>query len=583
MENIFFRKELTLLPRETRTVTIDKSECEALSVANPKLWWPNGYGEPTLHTMKLRVESEDATSDEKNVRFGIRQIDYHVEDGILNIFVNHFRILCRGGNWGMDDGMLMCDEEGYDLRLRMHRDMNLVMIRNWVGMVGREEFYDACDRYGLLVWDDFWLANPSDGPDPSDHSMFMDNAMDKIRRIRHHPSVALYCGRNEGNPPPDLDAGMRGAIAKLDGTRYYISNSAAGLVTGHGPYDNQDPAWYFEHRGATFHSEQGIVCVPPIESMRAMMPEKNLWPISDMWAIHDYQDPRSVLYSERIGQRYGKPVGIEDYCRKAQMVNLETAKAIYESLRSRQGGGMLIWMTQVAWPALICQLYDYYFEQTAACFGAKTACKPLQILWDQFSDTVKVANNTVSDQRGLRAEAWIYDLEGRRRWHKTLDMDIPATSAQTCFPLAVLDGLNGVFFVKLKLSRGCETLSDNFYWSTAQSGDCRDLNTLSHVNLVVSGRIEVDSDGRLIVATIANPTDSVALAIRLKMVQDYIDKRISPAMYEDNYFSLLPHESRTVRIWSSQAISVKEPPHLSVEGWNIREAEVPILLGRSIH
>ena len=85
-------------------------------------------------------------------------------------------------------------------------DMHFNMIRNWVGQIGDDEFYEACDRHGIVVWQDFWLANPWDGPDPDDNALFMSNANDTIRRIRNHPSIGLYCGRNEGYPPAPLDA-----------------------------------------------------------------------------------------------------------------------------------------------------------------------------------------------------------------------------------------------------------------------------------------------------------------------------------------------------------------------------------------
>ena len=571
MENIAFRQKIQLQPHETRSVAIDKTACAAFAIKNPRLWWPNGYGDPALHTMKFRIESDLVASDEKTVRFGIRKMDYRTEGGVLQILVNGFKILIRGGNWGMEDGMLVCNKEGYDLRVRMHRDMNLNMIRNWVGMLGRNAFYDACDRHGVLIWDDFWLANPVDGPDPTDHVMFMSNAVDKIRRVRHHASLALYCGRNEGMPPSEIDAGLRDAISKLDGTRYYIPASDRGLVTGHGPYDNQDPAWYFEHRGKTFHSEQGIVCVPPVESMRTMMPEKDLWPISDMWAIHDYQDPRSVDYTQRIEHRYGAIDGIEDYCRKAQLVNLETTKAMLECFQSRQGGGQLVWMTQSAWPALICQLYDYYFEQTGAYFGAKTACEPLHILWDQYSNAVKIANNTTVDRGNLRAEAWIYDLEGHERWHDSADLSVPATNAKECFSLAVLDKIDRVFFVKLKLSHNHALLSENFYWSPAQAGDCTALSTLPQVSLPVSASIAAEGGARRITARVSNPTASIALAIRLKVLRNRSNDRVLPAMYEDNYFSLLPHEGKTVHIDFQDSVLAGQTPRLVVEGWNIRE------------
>ena len=571
LESISWRQEINLQPHETRSIAIDKTACAAFAIGTPRLWWPNGYGDPVLHTMKFRIEADGKVSDEKTITFGIRKMEYRTEGDVLQIFVNGHKILCRGGNWGMEDGMLVCDKNGYDLRVCMHRDMNMNMIRNWVGMVGRDDFYESCDRYGVLIWDDFWLANPVDGPDPIDHAMFLTNAADKVRRVRHHTSLAVYCGRNEGMPPPDIDAGLQDAVSKLDGTRYYIPASDRGLITGHGPYDNQDPAWYFEHRGNTFHSEQGIVCVPPVESMRAMMPEKDLWPISDMWAVHDYQNPRSIAYTERIAHRYGPPSGIDDYCRKAQMVNLESAKAMLECLQSRQGGGQLVWMTQSAWPALICQLYDYYFEQTGAYFGTKTACEALHILWDQYSNVVKVANNTIADRAGLRADAGIYDLNGHEVWHNATNLNVPATSARDCFSLTVPENLDRVYFVKLKLSDGASVLSENFYWNPVQGGDCTGLSALPELTLPVSAHIVAEGDTHKVTAKVSNLTSSIALAVRLKVVRNPSNERVLPAMYEDNYFSLLPGKSKTIAIRFLTSALAGETPKLVVEGWNIKQ------------
>jgi hypothetical protein len=570
-EGSSFRKPITLQPHETRTVVLDSTEWAALAVKNLQLWWPNGYGDPTLHVMQFKLEADGQQSDEKTIHYGIRKIDYREDSGILTLHVNGHRILCRGGNWGMEDGMLTCDKAGYDLRALMHRDMNLVMIRNWVGMVGRGAFYDACDQHGLLIWDDFWLANPLNGPEPTDNDLFLQSVRDKILRVRRHPSLALYCGRNEGNPPPALDRAMRDAVSSLDGSRFYLPHSAAGLATGFGPYENYDPAWYFEHRGVTLHSEQGIVAVPPIESLRAMMPEENLWPINDMWAIHDYQTNRSFLNTERIAHRYGAPTDAEDYCRKAQMVNLETARAIYESLQSHQGSGTLIWMTQAAWPSLICQLYDYYFEQTAAYFGTKAACEPLHILWDQHSNLIKIANNTISPRANLRAEAWVYTLEGREYWHKSSEHSVQATSAQECFPLASAAENPPHFFLKLRLSEAGRTLSENFYWSSTQQGDCLCLLQLPRVRLALAAAR--GQNAHTVTATVTNPTSSVALAIRIKLMHSATGERVLPLMYEDNYFSLLPHESKTVTIHSPQFALEAKALRLAVEGWNIEQSE----------
>src|ERR1022692_1110520 len=515
-------------------------------------------------------------SDRKIVTFGIREISHAVINQVLTLFVNGKRILCRGGNWGMDEGMLNCDRDGYDLRVRLHHDANLVMIRNWVGMVGREDFYNACDRYGILIWDDFWLANPSDGPDPKDWPLFMANACDKIRRVRSHPSLALYCGRNEGSPPKELDVALRAAVGELDGTRHYISNSAAGTVTGFGPYEVRDPDWYFVNRGKTFHSELGIVAVPTVESMRAMMPPENLWPINDMWAVHNYQSPRSQLYTKRIEQRYGAPVGIEDYCRKARMVNMESAKAMYECLQANQGGGVLVWMTQSAWPSLICQLYDYYFQSTAAYFGAKKGCEPLHILWDSNSDTIKVVNNTLNDQPDLLAEAELYDLEGKKLWYKSIQINLPATSAKVCFAIERPARQSSVFFLKLKLRHEDQILSDNFYWSSGKGGSCNELEKLPRLSLPTTVIKSNDGQNVHFAVQVTNPTRSVALMIRLKVIRAGSRERVLPVFYEDNYFSLLPGEGRTLSVEFAVTNLAGELPKLAMEGWNISPQEIQI-------
>ncbi len=572
---IHFRHSISLAPAETREVALDPKSVPELALSHPRLWWPTGYGAQTLYHLQLAVEQAGIVSDKREVTFGIRQVDHEVVDGVLILKVNGCRILCRGGNWGMEEGLLDCDAAGYDLRVRLHRDMHLVMIRNWVGMVGRQAFYDACDRYGLLVWDDFWLANPLDGPPPSDSALFLTCVRDKIRRVRSHASLTLYCGRNEGLPPPELDAGMSAAIAELDGTRLYLPQSADGPVTGHGPYEVCDPERYFANCGRTFHSELGIVCVPPVESMRAMLPADRLWPINDLWAVHDYQSPRMPLYTRRIEERYGPATGIEDYCRKAQMVNYESAKAMYESLQSHQGGGLLVWMTQPAWPSLICQLYDYYFEPTAAYFGTKIACRPVHIFWDSNAGQVKVANDTPAPIMGLTASLWVYDLTGHLLRHEEkTGMAAAATSVEEAIELPPRPAGAGTVFIKLQLRRGDRIVDDNFYWSNGPGASCRDLATLPMVTLAADAKRVTEGVTTRIDVTLANPTVAVALMTRLKVTRRVSGARVLPVFYADNYVSLLPGEKRSVSLTFATIDLAGEAPLLAVEGWNIAPAEV---------
>jgi Exo-beta-D-glucosaminidase Ig-fold domain/Glycosyl hydrolases family 2/Glycosyl hydrolases family 2, sugar binding domain len=563
-----FTQPVSLDALATRQIVINQ-----LSIDHPRLWWPNGMGEQAMYSLDLKFEIAGKISDQKEIPFGIRKLTYEVRNNILFIYVNGHRVLIRGGNWGMPEGLLRCDREGYDHRVRLHKEMNFNMIRNWVGMTGNDEFYDACDKYGILIWDDFWLANPVDGPDPTDHAMFIANARDKVCRVRNHPSLALYCGRNEGVPPKDLDVAMRRATEELDGTRFYLSDSASGIVTGHGPYEMQAPEWYFANRGASLHSELGIVAVPPAESMRAMLPPEKLWPINDLWGLHDLSQARGPAYLAQIEKYYGQFGDLEDFCRKAQMLNMECSKAMLESWQSKQGSGCLIWMTQSAWPSLICQAYDYYFEPTAAYFGFKKACEPIHILWDSHTNEIKVANDTLSDLHNVTAEAEIYDFSGKQSWKRSAVIDVPSASARVCFPLEPPANLSAVYFIKLRLTGG-GLLSDNFYWVGRKDHDYSSLDTLPKVTLSASVSRTVAGNQNFLLATISNPSASVGLMIRLKLVGAQSGRRVLPAFYEDNYFSLLPGETKTVRTEVDTKYLQNENPKLLCEGWNIVPAEI---------
>jgi hypothetical protein len=300
-----------------------------------------------------------------------------------------------------------------------------------------------------------------------------------------------------------------------------------------------------------------------------------------MWAVHDYQTEggnhgRSPRYTQRIEKRYGKVSSIEDYCRKAQLVNLESAKAMYESLQANQGSGTLVWMTQAAWPSLICQLYDHYFEMTGAYFGAKSGCEPLHILWDADTDVIMAANNTPADCRGLTAEARLYDLGGKELWRNSMKLDLPPTGVKDCFSITRPTNSSPVFFVKLALRQGDKILSDNFYWSGAKGASCEALNELPPVKLAAKASQSRSNALHELSVRITNPNKNVALAIRLKVQRANSGERVLPVFYSDNYFSLLPGESKTISLEFADEKLAGEAPRLIAEGWNIPEQEIAL-------
>jgi hypothetical protein len=574
--DLLFSQRISLAAGETKSVKLDRNAFPRLTLLNPHLWWPNGYGGQPLQHLTLNGIVNHVASCTKVVTFGIRELAYDTSNGILKLSCNGQHIQLNGGNWGMDDSMLRYEARDYDVAIRLHKAMNMVMIRNWVGQVGKEEFFDACDKYGILVWNDFWLANPADGPNPEDDGMFMANVRDRIARIRNHPSLALYCGRNEGNPPTDLDQGMAAETSSLDGTRYYIPNSKNGLVTGGGPYEPKDDSWYFKNRGVTLHSELGLVCVPTADTMRLMMPEENLWPIGDMWGLHDFAQSRDRIYTKRINDLYGPSKSLDEFCEKAQLQNWENAKAMFEAWRSNSGSGGLAWMSHPAWPSLICQFYDYYLNPTGAYFGARIANEPLHILWDSSSNEVKVANNTGRPFENLNAKAWVFNMDGVQMSHQEAQVNSVAGGAATdCFDLTFPAGLSPVHFIKLKLSSGPQSVSENFYWRGLDEHNLRALNEMPKVAVTGSILMSPDHGQGGMIIHLENPTGRVALMTCVKLVKSGDPgRRILPVFYSDNYISLLPHEKRDIGVEWDQTRLPGESPKVLVNGWNVPTFEI---------
>jgi hypothetical protein len=353
----------------------------------------------------------------------------------------------------MPEYLLRGSPAEYDLRVRLHRDMNFTMIRNWMGSTTSEAFYDACDRYGLLVWDDFWLN--SSGGLPRDLMVFQANVIEKLKRLRNHPSIALWCGDNEGYPAQPLNDWLATDIRVFDG-RHYHPNSHSDSLSGSGPWTQLDPRDYFLRAapgswggepGWGMRSEIGSAVFVNFDSLKRFIPEKNWWPRNEMWDRHFFGPSAANAgpdaYRQAITDRYGTPKDIEDFCRKAQLLNVETTRALFEGWLDHlwdDASGALLWMSQSAYPSMVWQTYDYYFDATGAYWGAKSACEPVHIQWNCGSDEVKIINHLPAELKGVRAEARIYGLDGREidGLAQTAVIDAPGSAATSCFRLTGL-------------------------------------------------------------------------------------------------------------------------------------------------
>ena len=563
-----FEQTVTLEPAAARTVK------QAVHLENPKLWWPNGYGDPNLYPVELRFETAgNGASDAKSFQAGVRQFTYSEDGDALRIWINGRRFIPRGGNWGFSESMLRYRAREYDVAVRYHRDMHFTMIRNWVGQIGEDAFYEACDRYGIVVWQDFWLANPYDGPDPDDNDLFMRNVRDTVLRVRYHASIGLYCGRNEGYPPKPLEDGIRQTLAELHPGLHYISSSADDVVSGHGPYRAMPLKTYFAERATPkFHSEMGMPNIVSMDSLRAMMPEAGMWPQGRMWGLHDFSlegAQGGASFRERIEKSYGGADSAADWVSLAQFVNYEGYRAMFEA-QSKNRMGLLIWMSHPCWPSFVWQTYDYYFEPTAAYFGAKKASEPLHIQWNPVTENVEVVNYSGGNAQGLTARVEVLNMDGAVKWEQTAPVDSPEDSMVSCIKMEYPEGLTPVHFLRLKLTRGGETVSENFYWRGLEDANFRVLRDLPKVNIEAATHAERQGSHWSLSTELHNASSQPALMVKLKAVREKSGDRILPAIYSDNYIALMPGERRTIRTELEQADTRGEKPAIVIEGFNVR-------------
>ncbi|HEV2329479.1 MAG TPA: glycoside hydrolase family 2 [Verrucomicrobiae bacterium] len=578
--DIRFSQSVSLNPGETRTIVFSPANTVSLHLKNPRLWWPNGYGAPNLCHLHVSFTVNGMVSDAREIRFGIRKITYSVPGSTnLTLVVNGVPVVAKGGDWGMDEAMKRISHAKLDTMIHLHQQANYDIIRNWVGQSTSEDFYEACDKYGILVWDEFFQPNPADGPNPDDANLYWANVREKILRFRQHPCIALWCARNEGNPPPVLGAGIQQLINKLDDGRLYQPSSTSGRgVHSSGPYHWRTPREFYSFpKTEAFKTEIGSMSVPTLEAIHAMMPSNDWNVINDDWAEHDFCKgaQQGNRYPGILSSRYGATSSLADFVRKSQLANYEAFRAMYEGRFAKLFNpvtGVITWMSNPAQPSFVWQLYSHDLEPNASLFATRKACEPVHIQMNQNNWHVLVINNTPKALNGLKAKTMVFNLDGTLAYSHVDKLDAAPSAATDAGEIAFPVGLSAVHFVKLELrDRHNHPLSDNFYWrsGTDDPDDFRALNQLPQVPLGIRARSHTESGECVLNVIVQNPTRSVVLMAHLQLRRAGSGKRVLPVFYSDNYISLLPGETRSLTIEAATSDLNGEAPSLTVDGWNV--------------
>jgi mannosylglycoprotein endo-beta-mannosidase len=588
---------VTLKANATSTIALNN-----YSLKSPKLWWPNGYGAQNLYTVKVKFVANGVISDQQTLKVGIREIQsvWNEHTGSRQIAVNGQKVFIKGGNWVISDAMLRLSDLRYDAEVRFHRDMNLNLIRIWGGaMIERPEFYDACDKYGLLVFQDLWGSGDCNGrwtdpmklddqwtrrKYPDDHGLFLRSAEDQIKMVRNHASLAIWCGGNEITPPEDILIALRDSILpKLDNTRWFVDYSNSESMSrnvlggnGDGPYGIQPLSVFWEHQTYPFNSEVGSVGVGDYESLKRFIPAANMIPpvydedkhktkTDSVWNYHKY-----IGYDTSIN-RYGKPINAADFAKKAQLVNYDQYRGLAEGFTSHMWDwytGFIIWKTQNPWTAMRGQMYDYYLDPNACLYGLHNGSEAFHVMYNPVNGMIVLANNTFKAKRSVMLVVKAYNMDGKDSLLSQVFVDIVPTSTKRILSVKKiineLAAKEGAFLSLKLLDTDKNILSDNLYWLPDGNGEFSGLQKISPANLTATAK---RISNNTVEVTLKNDQHSViSFFNRISLIDAATQERILPAFYDNNYISVLPGEQKKVLI--EYPASNKKRLMVDIDGWN---------------
>ena len=613
-------KPVELMAGQTKKVVLTAVEFNDLDIDHPKLWWPHTLGKPNLHHATFEFHDGGQTLDRKSIDFGIRTVsDFFTKEGHRGFKVNGKKILIRGGGW-VDRLLLDDTRESVRNQLEYVKDMNLNAIRLEGFWGNSQDIYNLSDSLGILImagwschweWEDYLgvACNETYGGilEDSDIDMMSRAWQDQIIWLRNHPSVIAWFGGSDCKAKPELESRYFKTFADYDSTRVYLASakewsSLAGPtgVKMRGPYAYEPPIYWFADTlfgGAFgFNTETGPGAqVPPLESIKKMISKKNLWPMNSIWDYHCGKNEFNNLsrYTIALEKRYGKANSAEDYTKKAQLLNYELMRPMFEAFSAHRyrATGVIQWMLNSAWPETYWQLYDYYLMPNGAYYGAKKASQPYHLIYDYSKHSVYAVNDKLEVLKNCKVKVRAFDINSKLKFEKTLTIDMAANKEEGILKLPKFTWNKSVCFLDLRLiDESGKEIDNNFYWlsykndvldykadvqpwyyytPSKQYADFTALNSMPKVDIKASmKRVKGRNNKALFKVKLVNNSDKIAFFINTKMVDKKSGNSILPVLWSDNYVSLLPGETRVLTATVNKTDLKNITPELVLEGFN---------------
>ena len=624
INNSTITQSVSLAANERKKVLFTTPTYPELIIKNPKLWWPFTIGEPVMHRAEFQFESNNNLLSTTEVKYGIREIkDYFNEEGHRGFMVNGQKISIRGGGWV--DNIMLDNTHDYDrAQLEYVKQMNLNTIR-LEGFWGKDDhLYKTCDELGILVmvgWSCHWewenyLGKYCDEKyggilEDKDVNLMSKAWEDQLVWLRNHPSIIGWFGGSDCIATPKLENSYFETFNEYDSSRIYLSSAkeweSDAIKSGvkmRGPYAYEPPVYWFAdtlYGGAFgFNTETGPGAqVPPIESIRKMIPQKDLWPINEVWNYHCGRNEFNDLsrFTKALNARYGEAQSVEEYAQKAQLLNYELMRPMFEAFSANRykATGVIQWMLNSAWPEMYWQLYDSYLMPNGAFYATKKAGEPLHALYNYANHSIYLVNDQLTNETDVKVLIQVFDINSKLIFSKELNQSIEANTALKIHSLPEFKGISKTYFIDLKIEQNKAEIANNFYWLSTKAdvldydfefdswyyhtpskeyADFTALNTMNKAAInaklhPVQANGSSEPNKSLFTVELENTSPNIAFFIELQLVDKKTGALILPVFWDDNYISLLGNEKRSISVNIDTKYLKNKDLELRVKGYNL--------------
>jgi len=572
---------------ETSEIILTSAQAANLHIDNPRVWWTWDLGTPEMYSIDVKCLVGGNLSDENHTDFGIKEITSRLVGKDYRQFTLNGRdILIKGAGW-TDDIFLRDTKESIELQVRYVKDMNMNCIR-FENIWGKDDTpYDLCDKYGLLAmvgWSCQWewesyCGIPEKGRygciyTPELEDLATRYFHDQVIRLHNHPSIYAWLTGSDGIPNPQLEERYMAIYNRYEYRPYVCSakelESKFGGKSGtkmEGPYEYVGPEyWYLDTKvgGAFgFNTETCVgASIPQKESILKMIPADSLWPLSSIWDFHcttSSSDMHATTkMQEVINGNYGGFDSLDDFLMKAYAVDYNGVRAMFEAFRANVPNttGIVQWMLNSAWPSLYWQVYDWYGVPAAGYYGVKKACEPIQLIFN-YKDRKVYAVNETGASAAISASFTIFDENSNIIGSSAANVCVANREPKAVFDLAQFDGKP--HFIALSLTKESGEKVDNFYCIAAKDNVHQFDKDKWYVTPIseyadqrfafAAEKAEVEFTTKAIEegveVTLVNKSQKISY-INLLKVKNTRGELVIPAFWSDNFFTLLPGETKVV-------------------------------------